>query len=60
MKKLIINVLLLNIVAAPCLLLLNDIDPLTGEWNWHWNVIGLVYSVWFYHEILKPIFKPMM
>ncbi len=51
---------LLNILAAPCLLMLNDVNPVTGDWNWQWNLLGLIYSVWFYHNILKPIFKPMM
>ena len=60
MKKIIINVLLLSLIASPCLLTFNDVNPITGEWNWHWNLIGIVYSVWFYNNILKPIFKLMM
>ena len=59
MKKLILNVVLLNLLAAPCFLTFNEIDPITGEWNWWVNLIGVVYSVWFYNNIIKPIFKPL-
>ena len=60
MKKIIRNLVLLNILALPCLLTFNDINPDTGEWNWWMNLVGILYSVWFYHNVLKPIFKPMM
>lgn len=57
MKKLILNVLLLNLLAAPCLLMFNEIDSVASEWNWWVNLIGVVYSVWFYNSIIKPIFQ---
>ena len=60
MRKIIFNVLALNLLASPCLLMFNGENPLTGEWNWWINVIGLAYSVWFYRCVLKPIFEPMM
>lgn len=60
MRKIIINVCLLNLLAAPCLLTFNDVNPITGEWNWVLNLIGIMYSIFFYHHILKPMFKPMM
>lgn len=59
MKKIIMNVLLLNILAAPCLLTFNDINPITGEWDWRLNLIGIVYSVWFNRQFIEPIFKPL-
>lgn len=58
MKKIIKNLVLLNILALPCILAFNDINQDTGEWNYTINLIGIVYSVWFYNCILKPIFKP--
>ena len=58
MKKLIINIRLINILALPCILTFNDVNQDTGEWNYTINLIGIVYSVWFYNCILKPIFKP--
>lgn len=58
MKKFIINIVLINILALPCILAFNDINQDTGEWNYTINLIGIVYSVWFYNCILKPIFKP--
>lgn len=60
MKKIVRNLVMLNILAAPCLLTFNDIDTITGEWNWWINLIGIIYSVWFYNCILKPIFKPLI
>lgn len=57
MRKLIKNVLLLNILALPCFLAFNDVDPVTGEWNYSINLFGLVYSVWFYNDVLKKVFK---
>lgn len=58
MKKLMTNVLLLNVLAAPCLLMFNDVDPVTEDWDWTLNLIGAVYCIWFYHQILKPAFEP--
>lgn len=49
--------LLLNILALPCFLAFNDVDPVTGEWNYSINLFGLVYSVWFYNDVLKKVFK---
>lgn len=60
MKKIIRNLILLNILATPCLLTFNDIDTITGEWNWWINLIGIIYSVWFYNCVLKPMFKPLI
>lgn len=57
MKRIILNVLLLNILALPCLAIFNDADPVTGEWNYTINLFGIVYSVWFYHNVLKKIIK---
>lgn len=58
MKKLIRNVILLNLLALPSLLMFNDANPMTGEWNYTLNIVGVVYAVWFYNHIIKPIFKP--
>ena len=60
MKKLIINIILINILALPCILTFNDVNQDTGEWNYTINLIGIVYSVWFYNCILKRIFKPLL
>ena len=57
MKKIILNVLLLNVLALPCMLALNDVNPETGEWNYTINIIGVMYSIWFYHGVLKKIIK---
>lgn len=58
MKKVILNLLVLNLLALPCLLMFNDANPITGEWAYQYNIFGFVYSCWFYHTFLKPIFKP--
>lgn len=57
MFKLILNIVLLNILSAPCFLVFNDIDPITGEWNWGLNLMGVVYIIWFVRNIVNPIFK---
>ena len=57
MKRIILNVLLLNILALPCLSMFNYVDPVTGDWNYTVNLFGIVYSVWFYHKVLKKIIK---
>lgn len=57
MKKTIVTVLLLNVLALPCFLMFNDINPETGEWNYSINLVGLIYSFWYYHEVLKRVFK---
>lgn len=57
MKRIILNVLLLNVLALPCLAMFNGFDPVTGEWNYTINLFGIVYSVWFYHNVLKKIIK---
>lgn len=49
--------LLLNILALPCLAMFNGVDPVTGEWNYTINLFGIVYSVWFYRNVLKKIIK---
>lgn len=60
MKKLIRNMILLNLLALPCLVMFNDATPITGEWNYTLIIIGVVYAVWFYNHIIKPIFKPLL
>ncbi len=60
MFKIFLNVLLLNVLAVPCLLVFNDIDPITGEWNWGLNLIGVIYLLWFIKNIVKPIFKSIV
>ena len=55
--KIILNVLLLNLLALPCLLMFNDVDPETGKLNLWINVFGILYSVWFYRKILKGLAK---
>ncbi len=60
MKKIIKNLVLLNISALPCILAFNDVNQDTGEWNYTINLIGIVYSVWFYNCVLKRIFKPLI
>lgn len=57
MKKVIINVLLLSLLALPCLLTFNDVNPETGKFNWWVNIVGILYSVWFYQRFLKRVFK---
>lgn len=57
MKQLLLNVLLFILLAAPCFLMFNEIDRTTNEWNWRVNLIGVVYSVWFCSNIIKPIFR---
>lgn len=59
MKKLILNITLLSLLAFPCILTFNDINPETGDWNYTINLIGIIYTVWFYNCIIKPTFKPM-
>lgn len=60
MFKIFLNVLLLNVLAVPCLLVFNDIDPITGEWNWGLNLIGVIYLLFFVKNIVKPMFKSIM
>ena len=57
MKRIILNVLLLNVLALPCLAMFNGVDPMTGVWNYTINLFGMVYSVWFYYNVLKKIIK---
>ena len=59
MRKLILNIVLHNILEAPCILTFNDIDQETNDWNYTINIIGIIYSIWFYNYILKPIFKTL-
>ena len=49
--------LLLNVLALPGLAMFNAVDPMTGEWNYTINLFGMVYSVWFYYNVLKKIIK---
>lgn len=37
-RRIIINVLLLNVLALPCLLMFNDVDSVTGDWNYGINL----------------------
>lgn len=55
MKKIILNILLLNVLALPCLAMFNGVDPVTGEWNYTINIFGIVYSMWYAHLIKKII-----
>lgn len=55
MRKIIKNVLLLNLLALPCLLTFNDVNPETGEWNYTINIVGIMYSIWYYRAVLKNI-----
>ena len=57
MKRIILNVLWLNVLALPCLAMFNGVDPMTGEGNYTINLFGMVYSVWFYYNVLKKIIK---
>lgn len=57
MKRVILTVLLLNVLALPCLMAFNDIDPVTGEWNYSINLVGIVYSFGYYHLVLKKMDK---
>ena len=56
-RRIIINVLLLNVLALPCLLMFNYVDSVTGDGNYGINLFGLVYLYWFYHNVLKKVFK---
>lgn len=51
MKRMILNVLLLNVMALPCLLLFNE-----NMECWFYNVIGICYSFFFAME-MKKAFK---
>ena len=57
LKTLVSSRRVLNILALPCLAMFNDVDPVTGDWNYTVNLFGIVYSVWFYHKVLKKIIK---
>nr|DAZ53192.1 MAG TPA: CAAD domains of cyanobacterial aminoacyl-tRNA synthetase [Caudoviricetes sp.] len=57
MKKTILKVMLLNILALPCMLTFNDVNPITGDWNYTMNLVGIIYSIWFYHNVLKKAFR---
>lgn len=56
MKKTIVNIALLSLLALPCLLSVNDENPITGEFNVLVNIFGLLYSIWF-ALYLKLVFK---
>lgn len=43
------------LLFIPCLLALNDVNPITGEWNPVINLIGFIYAI-FYGMILKKIY----
>ena len=51
MKRMILNVLLLNVMALPCLLMFNE-----NMECWFYNVIGICYSFFFAME-MKKAFK---
>lgn len=59
MKKVIKNVALLGFLSLPCFLVLNEPNPITQEFNWWVNFLGLGYCVWFF-RLIKRIFKPMI
>lgn len=56
MRKIIINILFINVLALPCFLMFNDVDA-NGNWNYSINIFGILYSFWYYHQILKKAFK---
>jgi len=57
MKKIILNMALLIILAMPCLLALNDENPITGKSNIVVNILGIIYTIWFAKCIVKKVFK---
>lgn len=48
-KKLLFNIIILNIMFLPCLFVFNT------EWSVFWNVAGLVYSAG-YARLIKKLF----
>lgn len=46
-RRIIINVLLLNVLALPCLLMFNDVDSVTGDWNYGINLLALCIRIGF-------------
>lgn len=56
MKNTVLFVLMINIIAAPCLLIFNEPNALTGEWSWWLNIIGIVYA-FFLQRFVKKIIK---
>lgn len=59
MKKAILNVALLGLLSLPCFLALNEPNPVTQEFNWWVNFLGLGYCVWFFKRI-KRAFSPLI
>jgi len=57
MKKTVLNMGLLLILALPCLLVLNDENPITGKSNIVVNIFGIIYCVWFAKCVVKKVFK---
>lgn len=60
MKRIILNVLVLSLLALPCYFVFNEPNPFTGEWDYQCNIFGLVYSCWYFKAILKPTFEPFI
>lgn len=56
MIRIVLNVLLLSILSLPCFLMFNDVDA-NGNWNYSLNIFGFLYSFWYYHDVLKKVFK---
>ena len=56
MKKIIVNIALLSLLALPCLLAINDENPITGKFNVLVNIFGFLYCIWF-ALYLKRVFK---
>ncbi len=57
MKKTVLNMGLLLILALPCLLVLNDENPITGKSNIVVNILGIIYTIWFAKCVVRKIFK---
>lgn len=52
MARLLLSILLLNLFALPCIFLFNDDMD-----NWYLNIVGAIYSYWFFQNIVKNVFK---
>jgi len=57
MKKIIVNIALLSLLALPCLLAINDENPITGKSNIIVNILGIIYCIWFAKCIVRKVFK---
>lgn len=37
----------------PCVLVFNDAHPVTGEWYWGYNVLGVLYACWYCRRLRR-------